>query len=37
LKVYKGGAHGLPVTEKNRLNEDLLEFVRGTTVSGGTR
>ena len=37
LKIYKGGSHGLAVTEKNRLNEDLLEFVRGTTVSGGSR
>ncbi len=37
LKVYQGGAHGLPVTEKNRLNEDLFEFIRGAKVAGGTR
>lgn len=27
LKVYKGGAHGIPSTEKDRINSDLLEFV----------
>jgi non-heme chloroperoxidase len=26
LKVYEGGAHGLPDTEKERLQADLLEF-----------
>jgi non-heme chloroperoxidase len=28
LKVYRGGAHGIPSTEKDRINADLLEFVR---------
>jgi non-heme chloroperoxidase len=27
LKVYKGGAHGIPSTEKDRINADLLEFL----------
>ena len=27
LKVYEGGAHGLPDTERERLNADLLEFL----------
>ena len=26
LKVYKGGGHGLPATDKDRVNADLLEF-----------
>lgn len=28
LKVYKGGAHGIPSTEKDRINADLLEFLK---------
>jgi len=28
LKVYEGAAHGLPITLKDRLNADLLEFCR---------
>jgi non-heme chloroperoxidase len=28
LKVYPGGAHGLPDTAKDRLNEDLLTFLK---------
>ena len=27
LKVYPGGAHGIPSTEKDRINADLLEFI----------
>jgi non-heme chloroperoxidase len=27
LKVYQGAPHGLPTTEKDRLNVDLLEFL----------
>ena len=27
LKVYEGGAHGLPDTAKDRLHADLLEFI----------
>jgi len=29
LKVYEGGAHGLPDTAKERLHADLLEFIDG--------
>jgi non-heme chloroperoxidase len=28
LKVYEGAPHGLPTTHKDRLNQDLLAFVR---------
>ena len=28
LKIYEGAAHGLTVTLKDRLNDDLLEFCR---------
>jgi non-heme chloroperoxidase len=28
LKVYEGGSHGLPTTHKDRLNNDLLAFIR---------
>ena len=28
LKVYPGAPHGLPSTHKDRLNEDLLAFIR---------
>ncbi|QQS12144.1 MAG: alpha/beta hydrolase [Rhodospirillales bacterium] len=28
LKVYAGGSHGLPTTEKDRINADLLAFIR---------
>ena len=27
LKVYEGGAHGLPDTERDRLHADLLDFI----------
>jgi non-heme chloroperoxidase len=27
LEVYEGAAHGLPITHKDRLNRDLLEFM----------
>ena len=29
LKEYKGGAHGLTATEKEKFNADLLEFLKG--------
>ena len=29
LVVYKGGSHGICSTEKDRVNEDLLGFIRG--------
>ena len=28
LKVYPGAPHGLPITHKERLNRDLLDFIR---------
>ena len=28
LKVYPGGRHGICSTEKDRVNEDLLAFIR---------
>jgi non-heme chloroperoxidase len=28
LKVYEGAAHGLFITEKDRLNADLLSFIQ---------
>jgi non-heme chloroperoxidase len=28
LKVYKGGAHGLPEISKSKINGDLIEFLR---------
>jgi non-heme chloroperoxidase len=29
LKVYKGGSHGICTTEKDRINQDLLAFLKG--------
>jgi non-heme chloroperoxidase len=29
LKVYKGAPHGMCTTEKTRVNNDLLEFIKG--------
>ena len=29
LRVYEGGPHGLPSTHKDRLNDDLLMFLKG--------
>jgi len=26
LKVYQGAAHGLPITQADRLNHDLLTY-----------
>jgi non-heme chloroperoxidase len=28
LKVYKGGSHGMCTTEKDKVNADLLEFIK---------
>ena len=28
LKVYKGGSHGLPSTNKDEINQDLLAFIK---------
>jgi non-heme chloroperoxidase len=28
LKIYEGAPHGLPVTHTDRLNEDLLAFIK---------
>jgi non-heme chloroperoxidase len=33
LQVYRGAPHGLAVTHKDRLNRDLLEFVRTSRVT----
>lgn len=33
LKVYEGAPHGLFVTEKNKLNEDLLQFIGVTSAA----
>jgi non-heme chloroperoxidase len=32
LLVYEGAPHGLPSTHKDRLNKDLLAFLRGRSV-----
>ncbi|HEY1846431.1 MAG TPA: alpha/beta hydrolase [Buttiauxella sp.] len=29
LKVYQGGSHGICTTEKDRINQDLLAFLKG--------
>jgi non-heme chloroperoxidase len=29
LKAYKGFPHGMPTTEADTINADLLEFIRG--------
>jgi non-heme chloroperoxidase len=29
LKIYEGGSHGIPTTEKDRVNKDLLAFIQG--------
>jgi non-heme chloroperoxidase len=29
LKIYPGGAHGLATTEKDKVNADLLHFIKG--------
>jgi non-heme chloroperoxidase len=28
LKVYEGGAHGMCTTQKDRVNQDLLAFIK---------
>lgn len=33
LKVYEGAPHGMPITLKDRVNEDLLAFIRGEGAS----
>jgi non-heme chloroperoxidase len=33
LKIYKGGPHGLPSTMKDRLNADLLDFIKSKVQS----
>src|SRR5215211_4585920 len=37
LKVYEGAPHGLPVTHRDRLNEDLLAFLRSEIHQPGRR
>jgi non-heme chloroperoxidase len=29
LKIYEGGSHGIAITHKDRLNQDLLAFIKG--------
>jgi non-heme chloroperoxidase len=29
LRVYRGGSHGLPTTNKHQISEDILAFARG--------
>jgi non-heme chloroperoxidase len=33
LKIYEGGPHGIPITQKDRLNADLLAFCRTNASS----
>jgi non-heme chloroperoxidase len=33
LRVYEGAGHGLPITLKDRLNDDLLEFCRADAAA----
>ncbi|KAK3367578.1 alpha/beta hydrolase fold protein [Podospora didyma] len=35
LNVYPGGDHGLPATHLHQVNQDLLDFIRGTGEGGG--
>jgi hypothetical protein len=35
LKIYAGAPHGLPSTLKDRLNADLLEFVKSVHQKTG--
>ena len=32
LKIYKGAPHGFPATLKDKLNADLLTFLRNGTI-----
>src|SRR5260221_7976687 len=34
LKIYKGAPHGLCTTHKNLVNQDLLAFMKGSTLKG---
>ncbi|WP_104168204.1 alpha/beta fold hydrolase [Arthrobacter sp. SX1312] len=36
IKVYEGGAHGLPDTERDRLHADILEFISSPSNPEGT-
>ena len=33
LKVYAGGDHGLPTSQKDRVNADLLAFLQSRAAS----
>jgi non-heme chloroperoxidase len=37
LKVYPGGAHALPNTEIDKLNQDILDFIETGTVKDKTQ
>jgi len=28
LKIYKGGSHGMCITQKDEVNKDLLDFIK---------
>ena len=34
LKIYEGGPHGFPITQKDRLNADLLAFCKASVAVG---
>ena len=33
-KVYKGAPHGSPSTLKDRVNQDLLDFIKSSLAAG---
>jgi len=33
LKTYKGFPHGMPTTNADQINADLLAFFKGTTTA----
>ena len=37
LNVYKGAGHGIPTINKDPLNADLLDFIRGVDVASSSR
>ena len=36
LKIYKGFPHGMPTTEADTINRDLLAFIKGQSVGAAT-
>jgi non-heme chloroperoxidase len=37
MKIYPGGAHALPNTEVDKLNQDILDFIETGTVKDKTQ